>query len=113
MPQEESRIFVAIGILQAEVSNLRDDLQTFKEDSTEEHRKVHDIVVATSEAIRNITRIVDEMKPLTDDYRERRAELRGEDKYKNWLYGMAASIGGFVALVGKGLWDVMSSRPHP
>jgi len=74
---------------------------------------VHDIVVAISEAVRNLTREVTEMKLLTEDYRERRAEKRGEEKYKNWLYGFVASIGGLmVFLLGK-IWDFIMTRPHP
>lgn len=109
---EENKVYVAIGVLQSEVENLRDDFKELKESTVEEHRKVHDIVVATSEAVRNLTRIVDEMKPLTEDYREKRAEKRGEEKYKNWLYGMAASIGGLIMLVLSKLWDLIASRPH-
>lgn len=112
MAADENRVFVAIGVLQAEVENLRDDFKELKESALEEHRKVHDIVVATSEAVRNIVRIVDEMKPLTDDYREKRAERRGEERYKNWLYGLAASIGGFVVLILSKVWDVVGAKVH-
>jgi hypothetical protein len=113
MAADENRVFVAIGVLQAEVENLRDDFKELKESTIEEHRKVHDIVVATSEAVRNLVRVVDEMKPLTDDYREKRAEKRGEERYKNWLYGLSASIGGFLVLVLSKTWDAISARPHP
>lgn len=113
MAADENRVFVAIGVLQAEVENLRDDFKELRESSVEEHRKVHDIVVATSEAVRNVVRIVDEMRPLTDDYREKRAEKRGEERYKNWLYGLAASIGGGAVVILSKVWDAVSARPHP
>ena len=109
---DENKVFVAIGVLQSEVENLRDDFKELKDGTVDEHRKVHDIVVATSEAVRNLTRVVEEMRPLTEDYREKRAEKRGEEKYKNWLYGMAASIGGLIMLVLSKLWDLVASRPH-
>jgi hypothetical protein len=129
MPIEENRVFTAIGMLQSQVSNLADQLVEVSNKSTEEHRKVHDIVDAQSEAIRNLTRMVDEMKPhvesykmkamaieksivLTEDYRDRQSEQRGEDRYKNWLYGFAASIGGLIVLILSKAWDVIASRPH-
>ena len=113
-PPEESRVFVAIGMLQSEVSNLSDKFDELNQRTTDEQRKVHDIVVATSEAIRNLTRIIDEMKPLTDDYREKRAEKRGEERYKSWLYGLVASAGGLMVFILGKLWDAFTTRPpHP
>lgn len=113
MAVDEERVFRAIGALERQVSNLSERFDDLAERSSDEHRKVHDIVVATSEAMRNLARDVSEMKPLTDDYRERRAEKRGEEKYKSWLYGLVASIGGLVVfLLGK-VWDIIVARPHP
>ena len=120
MGPDAEKVYVAIGILKSEVSNLSDKIDGIQDRTTDEHRKVHDIVVATSDAMRNLVRTVDdlkrsidEMKPLTEDYREKRAEQRGEDRYKNWLYGLAASIGGLIVLVLSKAWDVVSARPHP
>jgi ribosomal protein S15P/S13E len=113
MAIDEERAFEKLGALEVQVANLSIRIETLAERSSDEHRKVHDIVVATSEAMRNLTREVAEMKPLTEDYRERRAEKRGEEKYKNWLYGFVASVGGLmVFLLGK-LWDLIAARPHP
>lgn len=113
MAADENRVYIAIGVLQSEVTTLSEKFDELAERSTEEHRKVHDIVVATSEAMRNLARDIAEMKPLTDDYRERRAEKRGEEKYKNWLYGFVASVGGLVVFILGKVWDVVSARPHP
>lgn len=62
-----------------------------EESSTREHRIVHDIVKATSDAVRTLDAKVDEMKPLTDDYRERRAEARGAAKLIHFMYVMACT----------------------
>lgn len=113
MPTDENRVFTAIGLVQGQLTSLSDKVDEYQTASTEEHRKVHQIVDALSEAMRNQTRLIEEMKPLTDDYRERRAEQRGEDRYKNWLYGLAASIGGLVVLILSKTWDVIAARPHP
>jgi len=113
MAVEENRLFVAIGILQAEVENLREDFHRLQEASTEEHRKVHDIVVATSEAMRNVARDIAEMKPLTDDYREKRAEARGAARLAGWLYTAAGVVGGLVVYVGGKLAEWATMRPHP
>lgn len=130
MPSEDNKIFAALGSLQTQVSSLADKVDNFHAASTEEHRKVHDIVDATSEAVRNIARDVAEMKPhvesykhkaesidgavnLAHDYREERAERRGADKLKKWLYGLWASLGALlVFLLGK-IWDALTIRPHP
>ncbi len=113
MPTDENRVFTAIGMMQGQLTNLSDKVDEYQAESTAEHRKVHQIVDALSEAMRNQTRMIEEMKPLTDDYREKRAEQRGEDRYKNWLYGLAASIGGFIVLILSKAWDVIAARPHP
>src|SRR5882672_5392209 len=129
MSADESRVFAALGAIQSELATLREDFKEQEEKTTTEHRKVHDIVVATNEAIRNLTRDVAEMKPLVDayrlkaasldeavelaeDYRERRAEDRGAEKFKKWLYGLAASVGGLIAVLASKLLDWLMTRPH-
>jgi hypothetical protein len=133
MPAEESRVFEAIGELRGELrkalENLANKIDGIDERTVTEQRKVHDIVVATSESVRILTRDVAELKPpvedyrlkaaalkeaveLTDDYKEERAEKRGEDRFKKWLYGFAASIGGLIAVMAGKLIDWLLARPH-
>lgn len=116
-----------IGRIEEQIKTLFIQLRELEENSTREHRTVHDIVVATSEAVRNLAHKVDEMKPqtdavpslrtkvdemkpLTDDYRERRAEARGAAKLAHALY---AVVGG---LIGSGMtWviQMITAKPHP
>jgi hypothetical protein len=119
MGPDADRVFVAIGILKSEVSNLAEKFDHLDERTTDEQRKVHDIVVATSEAVRNVVRTVDnlqrlveEMKPLTDDYREKRAEARGAARLAGWLYTAAGVVGGFVVFLAGKVFEWISSRPH-
>ena len=86
-----------IGGLQADIKNLANEVREHKTETTEEHRKVHNIVDAMSEAVRNLTHIVAEMKPLTDDYREKRAEARGVKRLLILIY-TAAGAGAVKAL---------------
>jgi hypothetical protein len=102
MPGELHDLSVAIGALQADERTLSQIVRDNQEASTAEHREVHNIVVSMSESVRNIAADVAEMKPLTEDYREKRAEARGADKLKAKLYAGALAIGGlFGALLGK------------
>ena len=110
MPGELDDLSLAIGALQADVRTLSRTVRDNQEAATDEHRKVHDIVVATSEAVRLLTKTIAEMKPLTDDYRERRAEARGAARFLNAAYALG---GGSVAVgVGK-LMEWFNARPHP
>jgi hypothetical protein len=95
MAGELHDLSLLIGGLQADVKNLANEVREHKSETTEEHRKVHDIVVASSEAVRNLTAIVAEMKPLTDDYREKRAEARGA---RRLLIAAYTAAGGSFAL---------------
>lgn len=112
MPPDENRVFMALGAIQSELATLRDDFKDLEERTTDEHRKVHDIVVATSEAVRNLARDISEMKPLTDDYREKRAEARGAARLAGWLYTAAGVIGGGVAYIAGKAIEWVSARPH-
>lgn len=108
MSGELHELSVAIGGLQADMKTLAKRVYDNQQASSEEHRKVHDIVVATSEAVRNIAADVAEMKPLTDDYREKRAEARGAVHLLRWLY---VTGGG---LVGAGIikvLDLFATKP--
>lgn len=99
MPGELHELSVAIGGLQADMKNLERTVYENQQTATEEHRKVHDIVVATSEAVRNIASKVAEMEPLTADYREKRAEARGAARFLSAGYALA---GGSLAVgIGK------------
>jgi hypothetical protein len=110
MTGELHELSVAIGEMKAELRIVAQTVRDNQESSTEEHRKVHDIVVATSEAVRNIAADVAEMKPLTDDYREKRAEARGAARFLKAGYALA---GGSIAVgLGKAV-EWFSARPHP
>lgn len=130
MPVDEERVYSAIGQLQSKISELSRMLEELRTDTTHEQRTVHTIVVATNEAIRNLARTVERMEPpvkeyqlksasidesiaLTDDYREKRAEQRGADKFKKWLYGLAASVGGLIAILMNKAIDRFFSVPPP
>jgi hypothetical protein len=81
-----------------------------REAATEEHRAVHDIVVSMSESVRNLAADVAVMKPLTDDYREKRAEARGAARFLKAGWALA---GGSIAMaLAKGV-EYFSARPHP
>jgi hypothetical protein len=108
MAGELHELSVAIGKLQEGQDRLTQDLRDVQEASTEEHRKVHDIVVATSEAVRNLTRQIAEMKPLTDDYREKRAEARGAAHLARALY---VTFGGMAGALATKLLDFLPFRP--
>lgn len=110
MPGELHELSVAIGGLQADMKNLERTVYENQQTATVEHRKVHDIVSATSEAIRNIAAKVEKMEPLTEDYRETRAEARGAARFLKAGYALA---GGSLAVgIGKML-EWISVRPHP
>ena len=110
MAGELHDLSLLIGGLQADIRNLANEVREHKTETTEEHRKVHNIVDAMSEAVRNLTHIVSEMKPLTDDYREKRAEARGAGRLLILLYGAAGA--GFVKALD---WvaSLLPTRPHP
>jgi hypothetical protein len=85
-----------IGRIEEQIKTLFKRIDALEENSTREHRVVHDIVEATSDAVRTLTAKVDEMKPLTDDYREKRAEARGAAKLAYTLYALVGGIVGSV-----------------
>lgn len=100
-----------IGRLEAQIVTLFKKMDELEERSTDEHRKVHDIVVATSEAVRNLTEKVKDMKALTDDYREKRAEARGAARLIHLLYVTGGGIAG--AVVTQLAWIFGAKPPHP
>jgi chromosome segregation ATPase len=117
MAADESRVFAAIGSLETQIKHLSERFDALEERTTVEQNKVHDIVDATSEAVRNLTRLIAEMKPLTDDYRERRAEQRGEDRINErvskYLYAAASAIGGIVVFAAGKIFDWLTKQPPP
>lgn len=133
MPADEGKVFVAIGLLQGQITDLSERFEALRLQVVTEQRTVHDIVVATNEAIRNIARTVERIEPfaneyrlkaasidesieLAEDYREKRAEQRGEEKFKKWMYGLAATAGGLMAVVVDKLYDKFwpgTPPPHP
>lgn len=110
MSGELHDLSVAIGGLQARVEILADIVSQNQATATEEHRKVHDIVVAMSESVRNLTDDIAEMKPLTSAYREERAEKRGAKRLRNFLF---VTCGGIVGAIGAKLLDLINIKPHP
>lgn len=103
----------AIGGLKADMRTLTRMVHENQEASTREHRTVHDIVVATSEAVRNLAKTVSEMKPLTDDYREKRAEARGAAKLARMMYAGALGVGSAVGAAGTWLVTTILHAPKP
>ena len=105
------QISVEIGHLKSDVKGLTKLVSETREESRSEHRKVHDIIDALSESVRGLADHVKEMKPLTDDYREKRAEARGRQGLLQALWALG---GGTVAMLGSKAWDLwLSIRPHP
>ena len=109
MAGELHELSAAIGGLQARIEILSATVKDNQEENTIEHRKVHDIVVATSEAVRNLAATVSEMKPLTDDYRERRAEARGAARLIHIVY---VSLGGIAGALSGWLMQFLGAKPH-
>jgi len=110
MSGELHELSVAIGELKAEMRIVAERVRDNQEVATAEHRAVHDIVVSVSETVRNLAADIAEMKPLTDDYREKRAEARGAARFLKAGWALA---GGSVAFaMGKAV-EFFSARPHP
>jgi hypothetical protein len=99
-----------LGWIEEQIRTLFKKFDTLEENSTREHRIVHDVVVATSESVRNLAKDVTEMKPLTKDYELKRAEDRGARRFIKTAYALG---GGSIAVgLGKAL-EYFSARPHP
>ena len=128
---DANKIFQSLGDLQGQLRQLTASVIEGREESQREHRKVHDIVDAQSESIRNLARSVDEMKPhveglrlkgmqideaikLSKELHEERLEKRGADKsadrMRAMLYGFCVAVGGIAGGVIN--W-VFGARPHP
>ena len=105
------QISVEIGGLNAKVDNLAELVRETREESRDEHRKVHDIVDALSESVRGLASDVKEMKPLTNDYREERAEKRGAKRFISSAYALGGA--GIAIVVSKLAEWWLSIRPHP
>jgi len=134
MTADAERVYEAIGELREQVSNLSRKIDDRDARSTEEHRKVHDIIVAMSESTRIMARDVAEMKPhveaykmkaeklddavtTAEAYRVEKHEERGAEKYKKWMLGLFAS-GGALGAVGIGKlidrwWPAVHLPPGP
>jgi hypothetical protein len=131
MTGELHQISLEIGEMRSDIKNLVSAVRELKEDTTEEHRKVHIIVDATGESMRNVARDVAYMKPLVEDFRDKRADIataideakdyrntkaeaRGAKKLLIVFYSV---FGGFVAWalgrISENLPAWMSARPHP
>lgn len=111
MAGELDELSAIIGGMRSDINHLARLVRDNQEASTLEHRKVHDIVVATSEAVRNLTARVAEIEPLTDDYRERRAEARGAARLIHLLYVLG---GGIVGAMSTKVFEIFGGKPpHP
>lgn len=100
---------VAIGGLRSDMKHLSNKVESHLEETRNEQRKVHDIVDATAEAVRNLNAKVLQMEPLVSDYREKRAEQRGARRFVRGFYIMA---GGAVGAVVAKVIDVFAMKPH-
>ena len=113
MAEENDRLGHQLGLqlgrIEEQIKTLFKLIASLEENSTREHRLVHDIVEATSDAVRTLTHIVNEMKPLTDDYREKRAEARGAAKLINLLY---VSCGGIAGAAAAWVMQYFQTKPH-
>lgn len=111
MPGELHELSVAIGNLQSDVKNLSQTVRDNQETSTAEHREVHIIVTAMAESMRVVAAKVEKMEPLTDDYREKRAEARGAARFLNAAYALG---GGLAAMFGSKAfeWWISVKPPH-
>lgn len=128
-----ARLHDAVGALRADLKGFSDRFDQFREDTVDWERKTHDIVVAQSEASRNLDRDIREMKPFfedyrmkaaalnkaiesSEDYRDKKSELRGVKSIVVWLYGAVVLAAGWVgALIMKYLenWPQGPRPPHP
>lgn len=112
-----------LGMLQGQVSNLYEKIeetqkqaQEHQDENVKEHRKVHEIVDASSEALRNLDATVKGMAPhvesykmsasdiaeameLAWDFREKRAENRGAMKILPYFVTVLSLIGGGVGFL--------------
>jgi hypothetical protein len=110
MSGEIHDLSLLIGGIRSDIVNLANEVRENKQETTREHRTVHNIVVATSEAVRNVARDVEYMKPLVDDYRDKKMEARGAAKLAGAMY---VALGSTIALVASKAWDWLTLRPHP
>ena len=109
MAGEIDQLSHQLGRIDEQIKTLFKRFDALEESSTREHRIVHNIVEATSDAVRTLTHKVDEMKPLTDDYREKRAEARGAKKLITLLY---VTFGGMAGAAASWVMQYFQTKPH-
>jgi membrane protein implicated in regulation of membrane protease activity len=109
MSDDSNRIHEALGKLTANVDNLTKAFESHKEETTVEHRKVHDIVVAMSEAVRNLTRRIELVEPVAKEFQEGQIEQRG---IKRFLVLIWTTAGGLIVVALGKIWDWYMARPH-
>jgi len=107
MADDFNRIYEALGTLTANVSNLTKAFESHKADTTEELRKIHDIVVAMSESARNLTRRIEVVEPVAKEFSEGKIEQRG---IKRFLVAAYTAAGGIIVLVLGKAWDWYMAR---
>lgn len=112
MPEGLHQLSVEIGSIRTQIENLTSLVKETRDDSRDEHRKVHDIIDALSGAVRTLAANVAEMKPLTEDYREKRAEARGAARLVRWLYVSGGGLFGAGAIRAMD-WFNSAKPPHP
>lgn len=113
IPQGDAGIRMLLGILMGQMEDMRDDYNGFREESRDEHRKVHIILDADGEARRNMARDIAEIKPIVKEYemkasyineavelskayRKERDEKEGMRKIVVLLYGALVILAGAV-----------------
>jgi predicted RNase H-like nuclease (RuvC/YqgF family) len=114
MTGEVHAISAAIGRLEAQMEMLSSSFSKSLEETRDEHRKVHDIVVATSESVRNLTKDLSKITPDIEEYRRNREQAKGAAKLAKALYvgfGVLTSVGAYKAF--EVFKDIMTAKAHP
>lgn len=109
MSGELHQLSVAIGSLNAQVENLTEFVRETREESRDEHREARENIDALSESVRVLTSAVKWMEPITEDYREKRAEARGARRLLSAVYVLA---GGSVAVVVSKIVEYFAAQPR-
>lgn len=97
---ESYRLNVLLVSLAKLEERLGNQIEAFREEReyAQKHRhEMREVIAAMSQAVRTLTDRVEEMRPVVDDYRERRAEARGV-----FRLGHLAHMLGYLAAAAAG-----------
>lgn len=96
----QHQISRAMGALEERVSNLVKSVEREREDAHTHRESLRNVMTALGEAVRALTLQITDIVPDIKDYRERRAELRGQVRLgKAVWFGAIGGAMGFGALV--------------